>query len=74
MTVSAGKPVTFAVHATGAGLEYQWRRNGVIIPNATKRTFTLATAKRANDGDVFRVLISNAAGSLLSPKATLTVI
>ncbi|HEU5135419.1 MAG TPA: PQQ-dependent sugar dehydrogenase [Steroidobacteraceae bacterium] len=74
VTVSAGQSATFAVTASGtAPLAYQWQRNGANIAGATSRTYTLTTSP-ADNGAMFRVLVSNASGSALSNSATLTVL
>ena len=74
VTVAAGQSATFAVTASGtAPLAYQWQRNGANIPGATARTYTLNTSP-ADNGAMFRVLVSNASGSVLSNSATLTVL
>jgi len=73
-TVAAGQSATFAVTASGtAPLAYQWQRNGANIAGATARTYTLVTSA-ADNGAMFRVLVSNATGSVLSNSATLTVL
>ncbi len=74
VTVGAGQSATFAVTASGsAPLAYQWQRNGANIAGATSRTYTLTTSA-ADSGAMFRVLVSNSAGSVLSNSATLTVL
>ena len=74
LTVSAGQAATFSVTASGtAPLAYQWQRNGVNISGATSRTYTFTTTA-ADNGAMFRVLVSNASGSVLSNSATLTVL
>jgi glucose/arabinose dehydrogenase len=74
VTVAAGQSATFSVTASGtAPLAYQWQRNGANIAGATARTYTFTTAA-ADNGAMFRVLVSNASGSVLSSSATLTVL
>ena len=74
-TVRAGTPVTFTVTATGGGiLSYRWQRNGVDIPGATTRTYSVPTPGRADNGAMFRAIVTNAFGSATSTAATLTVI
>ena len=74
LTVSLGESATFSVAATGEEpLTYQWQRNGIDIPGATSSSYTLAGAGSADDGARFRVVVSNAAGSVTSADATLTV-
>jgi glucose/arabinose dehydrogenase len=74
VTVAAGQPATFTVGASGAPpLAYQWQRNNVNIPGATSSSYTLASAQAANDGDAFRVNVSNSFGNVFSNAAILTV-
>ena len=72
-TVTEGQPATFTVQATGSELTYQWQRDGVDIAGETGATYTLASATLADDGAVFRVTISNAAGDVTTSGAALTV-
>ena len=75
VTVATGQPASFTVAASGtAPLQYQWQRNGQVISAATSPTFTLASTTVADNGAVFRATVSNAAGSVLSNPATLTVL
>lgn len=74
LTVAAGQPATFSVVATGTQpLTYRWQRDGVDIPGATGASYTTAPTVPADDGATFRVIVSNAAGSVTSAPATLTV-
>ena len=73
-TVTVGQPATFTVVASGAApLAYQWQRNNQNINGATSASYTLANAQPANNGDTFRVNVSNGSGNLFSNAATLTV-
>jgi hypothetical protein len=55
-TVCSGTPTTFTVQATGSGLTYLWKRNGVNISNsanitgATSNTLSILSATSANAG------------------------
>lgn len=74
-SVSTGDSVTFKVKAIGSGtLTYQWRRNDVPIPNATKDTFTIDSASLTDNGAKFTVFVSNGTTNQTSNVATLTVI
>jgi glucose/arabinose dehydrogenase len=75
VTVAVGEGASFAVSASGPGpFTFQWQRNGAPIAGATGPTFTLASTTLADDGAVFRCVVSNGAGSVTSAGATLTVL
>ena len=72
-TVAAGGSVTFSVLASGtAPLSYRWQRNGANIAGATGISYTIS-ASAADSGALFRVVVSNAFGSVASAAATLSV-
>lgn len=72
-TVTAGGSVSFSVVATGGeSLTYQWTFNGTPIPGATAATYTINNVATSNAGN-YAVTITNAAGSVTSNTATLTV-
>jgi uncharacterized repeat protein (TIGR03803 family) len=72
-TVAAGTNVTFSVSASGsAPLFYQWSEDGTNLPNQTNATLNLTSVQTGNSGN-YAVLVSNAAGSVTSSNATLTV-
>lgn len=66
-------PVTFSVIATGGGLSYQWLRDGVAIAGATTSTYTIASVRNEDAGE-YRVVVSNAAGTITTTAARLTVL
>jgi uncharacterized repeat protein (TIGR01451 family) len=73
-TTPMANSATFSVTATsGAALTYQWQRNNVNIPGATSSSYTAADVTYAQNGQTYRVLVSNCAGSVMSTAATLTV-
>lgn len=73
-TVDVGQTATFNVIATGtAPLSYQWQKNNTNITGATSPTYSTSTASLSDNGAVFRVIVSNSAGSATSDGATLTV-
>jgi hypothetical protein len=73
-TVTAGQTATFSITATGsAPLAYQWRRNGTAIAGATAASYTTPVTTSADNGAAFTVVVSNAAGSVSSAAAVLTV-
>ncbi|MBN2508146.1 MAG: immunoglobulin domain-containing protein [Verrucomicrobia bacterium] len=71
-TALAGDPVTFTVVASGASLSYQWRRDGVEIPDQTNATLAIAHAQLADAG-YYSVRVSNPVGAVESTPVLLTV-
>jgi autotransporter-associated beta strand protein len=75
-TVSVGSPVTVGVTVKGWNPAFQWRKNGIPIPNATNRTYTLPSATLADNGAQFDVVVSNLsdpANVVTSAVATVTI-
>jgi hypothetical protein len=65
---------TFTINAYSTDpLSYQWKKNGVPIPGATQRALTFRPLA-LSDAGTYVVTITNAAGSLDSTSATLTVL
>lgn len=72
-TAPAGQNVTLIAAADGSEpLRYQWRFNAAPISAATNATLTLFNVQLADQGD-YSLLVTNAAGSVTSDAATLTV-
>ncbi|HLY11323.1 MAG TPA: hypothetical protein VKW04_18620 [Planctomycetota bacterium] len=73
-SVTAGQTATFSVGASGtAPLSYQWEKNGAAISGATGSSYTTPPTTLADSGELFRVVVTNAAGSVTSASAMLTV-
>ena len=73
-TVPFGASATFTVSAAGSSpLAYRWQRNRNDIPGATSSSFTLSNAQPADNGALFRCIVTNAFGSVTSNEALLTV-
>ena len=70
-----GTDVTFSVVASGSGVAYQWRRNGVAIAGATDASLTL-TAVDFTAADRYDVVVLDAVGSdpVVSAAAQLNVL
>jgi hypothetical protein len=74
-TVTVGNSGVFFVTATGAApLFYQWQKNGVVIAGATVVPYVTPPTHLTDDGSIFTVVVSNAAGSLMSAPAMLSVV
>ncbi|HPA17764.1 MAG TPA: putative Ig domain-containing protein [Verrucomicrobiae bacterium] len=74
-TVLAAQQAVFSVTAAGtAPLNYQWRRNGMNIPNATGPSHTRSSPLTFDCGAAHDVVVSNSAGSVISAAATLAVL
>jgi len=73
-TVTVGQTATFSVTATGsATLSYQWQKGTTAIAGATSSSYTTPATTTPDSGSQFNVVVSNAAGSVTSNAATLTV-
>jgi hypothetical protein len=73
-TVTVAQTATFSVTATGtAPLSYQWQKNSTNINGATASSYTTPATATGDSGAKFDVVVSNAAGSVTSAMATLTV-
>ena len=71
--VNAGATVIFGVTATGtAPLLYQWQFNGLNLGGSVNPTLTLLSVQPTNAGD-YSVLVGNAANTITSRVATLTI-
>lgn len=69
----AGTTANFSVTAIGTGpLTYQWQFNGGNMAGATTTSVTLNNVQSTNAGS-YAVVVTNAAGSVTSALATLTV-
>jgi hypothetical protein len=71
-----GAALLFVV-ARGENLNYEWRHNGVVVGEPEPilmRGRIGAGLSMASDGDCFTVVVSNAAGSVTSEDACLTVV
>src|SRR5262245_34320067 len=70
--------VTLTVTATGNNLTYQWRKNGVNLPNgghvsgATTSTLTISSFGPADEG-IYSVAVFSPAGSIVSKNASVRV-
>lgn len=73
-SVVLGNAFTLSVTAAGAApLSYQWRLNGIPLAGATQASFTVAQAKKSDEGS-YDVLVSNVQGSVASLGAFVKVV
>jgi alpha-tubulin suppressor-like RCC1 family protein len=73
-TVFQTQSATFAVAVEGAfPLRFQWRKDGVDIPQATGFTYVTPAVTLDDDGARYSVVISNDKGTVTSAEATLSV-
>lgn len=73
--VNLGQSLTLSATATGgAGLFYQWRRNGVSIAGATAATYLITNATPIRSSGWYQVAVSNVAGATLSPVIFVNVV
>jgi len=70
--VSPGGTFALAASATGSGISYQWFRNGVSLTGETGSVI-LRNSANAGDAGNYTVRVSNAAGSLTSAPATVSL-
>jgi hypothetical protein len=72
-TVLTGATPTFSVSANGAGLTYQWKKNGTTIVGATAATYTTPAVSWVDSGALYTVVVSNADGNATSNAAQLNL-
>jgi hypothetical protein len=73
-SVYADNEAVFQVTATGAEpLSYQWFRNGLPVIGASNAVLLLSRVQGVDAGE-YNVLVGNAAGSIMTPPARLTVL
>jgi hypothetical protein len=71
--VCEGASATFSVSASGTGISYQWRKDGVNITGATTAAYTVATANATTIGS-YDVIVTGTCGSpVISNAVALTM-
>src|SRR6185312_5402900 len=59
--------VTFSnLVATGNGVRYQWRRNGIVVPGATNANFSIAIASIPDSGTYTALAYTDGGGQISS--------
>jgi beta-galactosidase len=73
VSVLANDPATFSVSPSGSSpFTYQWMLNGVTLLGANAATYSILAVQSTNVGS-YTVVVTNAAGSVTSAAATLTI-
>jgi hypothetical protein len=73
-SVTIPNSAVFSAAATGtAPMSYEWMRNGLAISGASGPTYATPATSTADNGAAFSVVIGNAAGTVTSAAATLSV-
>ncbi|HEY3404802.1 MAG TPA: PKD-like domain-containing protein [Ohtaekwangia sp.] len=65
--------VSFSVTATGTGLTYQWRKNGVDIGGATGSLYTIASTSTSDAGSYTVVVSGTCTPGVTSAASVLTI-
>lgn len=74
LSVTNGSNATFTVIATGTGLiQYQWKKDGVLIPGETNQTLELTNVTLADMGS-YSVVVQDDISSVESAPAQLVVL
>ncbi|MDZ7608275.1 MAG: hypothetical protein U5K79_22445 [Cyclobacteriaceae bacterium] len=72
-TVCEGSAASFTVTATGTGLTYQWKKNGVDIVGATGSTYTIPATVTASAGTYTVVVSGTCTPGVTSSASVLTI-
>ncbi|MBA3699599.1 MAG: immunoglobulin domain-containing protein [Planctomycetes bacterium] len=71
---TVGNTATFTGAALGTpNPTFQWRKNGINISGATTNTYTTPTLVLGDNGALYSVVVSNAAGTVTSANGMLSV-
>jgi hypothetical protein len=71
--ICEGSGATFTVTATGTGLTYQWKKNGVNIGGATASSYNIPSTATADAGTYTVVVSGTCTPSLTSNASVLTI-
>ncbi|HXJ59613.1 MAG TPA: lamin tail domain-containing protein [Verrucomicrobiae bacterium] len=75
LTIEEGRPAIWSVTtANFVSQSYRWTRNGVDVPDATNRSYSLPVTTLADHGARFSVSVTNRFGSTNAPEVVLTVL
>jgi len=71
--VCQGQQAQFSVTASGSGLSYKWRKDGVDLPNSNTANYTINNVQPANAGNYTCVVTGACGNPVGSSTAQLTV-
>jgi hypothetical protein len=73
-TVATGQTATFSVAVTGTSpFNYQWQKNSAAINGATSSIYKTPATSASDNGELFTVVVTNKAGTVVSTPATLNL-
>lgn len=72
-TLCEGDALNLSVTTAGGTVNYQWFKDGALIPGATNASYELGTTNTTHSG-VYTVQVSNGCGSVTSNNANVTVL
>lgn len=73
LSVCPNSTATFSVTAVGTELQYQWRKDGINIQNATTRTYYINKATESDEG-IYTCFVRGTCDTVLSDAAQLKII
>ena len=74
ISTTVGKLARFTIIAEGKDLKYQWQRNRVDIPDATKPMYDIPSTTITDNYVKFCCKVSNTSGEVVSDEVELTVV
>lgn len=73
-TVNCGNTASFSVVATGnTTLSYQWYKSGAAVSGATQSSYTTPATAGTDNGSLWKVVVTDAAGSVTSSVVALNI-
>ena len=70
--IGSGKGAYFSVNASGLSLSYQWMKDGVNIPGATGKTYSIPVVNQSDIGG-YQVVVTNPGGIQYSSIAYINI-
>lgn len=73
LTLAENQPLTLTIGASGSNLTYVWYKNNQVVAGANTATLTVAQMEQSDDNSTFKVVVSNAYGSVTSKVISIKV-